>query len=516
MARKRQLLATCIAAAHCLLFLLLGQVFIPRLGVEADEAVFANPFFAPRDELRTLQIGHSHFPLMVMDYIGTFKTLIYRPMVRTFEMNVWTLWEPMLAAGGLTIWLFYLLLRRSAGERAALAGCSLLAFDSIFLLTTCFDWGPVALRHLLVTAGMLFLVMFAQTRKDLWLMAGFCSFGLAMWDKAVAVWMLSGIVLAGALVFWRQIRPLITRSRITVAALAFLLGSLPLVVYNARSHGSTLRNEDHAGSGNVQDKALILLETLRGQGLFGYLTAEDADTPEPHHPERALQRTAFQVTDWMHHPRHSLMLYGLILAIVLAPFAGSAARRGVAFALVAMGIAWTGMVLSGGGGAVHHTILLWPLPALAMAVAFAGASRRFGLAGLALVVVLLAASQFAVTSEYYVQMVRNGATGSWTDAIFPLAESVKAPPAKQVFCVDWGILEGLRFLSKGRLPLRQAYGAIAKAEAAAMVSDPANIFIGHTKNAFTAESGYSRQVLTVISDGYGRPTFEVFRFAPRL
>ncbi|HUA21194.1 MAG TPA: glycosyltransferase family 39 protein [Bryobacteraceae bacterium] len=514
-----------LAVLQCAVFLLLGQAFVPRLGVEADEAVFAGPFFAPRDNLRTIQLGHSHFPLMVMDYIGTFKTLLYQPVVRTLRMNVWVLREPVLLAGALTIWLFYLLLRRCAGERAALAGCSLLAFDSVFLLTTCFDWGPVALQHLLLTAGMFFLVVFAQTRRDWWLMAGFFTFGLAMWDKAVAAWMLSGIAVAGVAVFGRQIRSLISRRRAAISVVALLMGCLPLILYNVRTKGSTFRSDNHAGAGNVSDKALILLETLRGEGLFGYLTAEDSQTPRPHPPEGLFQRAAFGVSECVHHSRHNWMLYGLVLAVLLAPITGAGARRAILFSVSAMAITWSEMVLVGGGGAVHHAILLWPLPALMMGVIFAGASRQFGRASLAAVVILLAASQLAVTNEYYVQMVRNGARASWTDAIFPLANYAKATPARQVFCLDWGMLEGLRLLSDGRLPLRQGYGGITKAEAAAMVADPSNIFVGHTQNAeivrgnaeeliqFASESGYSRRLLAVISDSYGRPEFEVFRFA---
>jgi len=49
----------------------------------------------------------------------------------------------MLVAGAASIWLFYRLLRRIAGERAAVIGSTLLAADSLYLLTTCFDWGPV-------------------------------------------------------------------------------------------------------------------------------------------------------------------------------------------------------------------------------------------------------------------------------------------------------------------------------------------------------------------------------------
>ena len=35
--------------------------------------------------------------------------------------------------------------------------------DSLYLLTTVFDWGPVALQHLLTVGGILLLVGFYQT-----------------------------------------------------------------------------------------------------------------------------------------------------------------------------------------------------------------------------------------------------------------------------------------------------------------------------------------------------------------
>lgn len=58
---------------------------------------------------------------------------------------------------------------------------------------------------------------------------------------------------------------------------------------------------------------------------------------------------------------------------------------------------------------------------------------------------------------------------------------------------------------------------------AAAVSDPDHIFVGHTKNfeffpsgemiVKAAEAqGYRQEMLTVIPDSWGRPTYEVYRF----
>src|SRR5205085_8618267 len=128
-----------------------------------------------------------------------------------------------------------------AGERAAVIGCGLLAVDSLYLVTICFDWGPVALQHLLLIAGMLLLVKFYQERGALALAAGCFLLGLAMWDKALAIWALIGIGIAGIFTFPRQILGAITLRRVVISVLALGLGALPLLIYNVKQHWVTFR-----------------------------------------------------------------------------------------------------------------------------------------------------------------------------------------------------------------------------------------------------------------------------------
>ncbi|MDR3700506.1 MAG: hypothetical protein P4L56_12760 [Candidatus Sulfopaludibacter sp.] len=181
---------------------------------------------------------------------------------------------------------------------------------------------------------------------------------------------------------------------------------------------------------------------------------------------------------------------------------------------------------------------MWPLPVAIVAVSFGAASRRIGRAGLPVVMavaLVLMVSHFLVTNEYYYQMTRNGAGSvSWTDAIFPLNDALKTVPADYIFCVDWGILDSLRLLSHGKLKLREGSYPVTNPELTAAdrdaivrrVSDPEAIFIGRVRPVevfegvteklvrIAADGGYSRQMITAIHDGFGRPIFEVFRFVP--
>ena len=224
---------------------------------------------------------------MLSTYNGTLKSLIYAAVFRIFTPGAAATRVPVLLLGVLTIWLFYLLLRRISCKPAAVAGCLLLATDSVFLLTTVFDWGPVALQHLLLVAGLFLLMRFYQEgprKKDAALAGGAFLLGLAMWDKALAVWMLSGIGVAGVLTFPRQILAVTTKRRVAIAALAFTLGALPLLIYNAANRGGTFLGNYTRESGSIASKARMLRDTARGVGLLGLMFFEDWQTPAPHQP----------------------------------------------------------------------------------------------------------------------------------------------------------------------------------------------------------------------------------------
>jgi len=519
-----------LAYAAVLFYLLTGMPFLRHLGLENDEALFASPLFAPKAWHYKIRLFHSDFPLLLMSYLGTLKTFIYKPLFRWFGTGILVTRVPMLLAGALTVWLFYLFLRRIAGERTALIGCWLLAADSLFLLTSCFDWGPVALQHLLTVGGLLLVVHFYQERREFSLFAAFLLFGLAVWDKALALWLLTGCGLAAILTLRRQILDTLNLRRLGLAVAGFCVGASPFLIYNVTHHFDTLRENATRDFSDIPGRARLLLNTLDGQGMFGWFIQEDADTPKPHLPSDGFEKLSADLSAIAGHPRTGLMIYGLILALLLAPLARGPELRAILFALIAATAAWLQMATTrGAGGSVHHVILLWPMPAMLVAVSLGAASRRLGKAGLpavAAVVVLLAGSDLLVTNEYYAVMLRNGGSVTWTSAVFTLSGYMKSQQATNVFCVDWGIMDSLRLLNRGRLPLRWG-GDEPDSELASLLADPGSIFLGHAAGrevfpgktaALTARAarlGFSREVMAEIGDSFGRPMYEVFRFHPQ-
>jgi hypothetical protein len=318
--------------------------------------------------------------------------------------------------------------------------------------------------------------------------------------------------------------------------LAFALGALPLIIYNADEKLATFRSNMARDTSNIPGKARLLMETADSGGLFGWMVNEDWQAPAPHQPEGWVQQASAHISSLAGHPRHNLMLYAFALALLLAPLARGDALRAILFALIAMAVAWGQMaVTANAGGSVHHTILLWPFPEMVIAVSFAAASRRLGRAGIpsvAAVLLVLMVSGALVTNEYYSLMLRNGGSQNWTDAIFKLADYMKGVPSKGIYCADWGIMDSLRLLNRGKLPLNVGTDPIRKPELSAddraylerMISEPGHVFIAHTKDyeffegvnakllKYAAESGYERAMLAVIPDGWGRPVYEVYHF----
>jgi hypothetical protein len=544
----------------CSFFVLTGMTFLRHLGIENDEALFATAFYAADgDGVYSYRLGRHRLPLMLLSYLGTLKSWLYRPILSGFGPGVVSLRLPVLLAGAASLWLFYQLLERVAGHRAAAVGLALLAADTVYLLTSMFDWGPVALQHLLLVAGMLLVVHFWQRtappagkkiiphwrrasppvtvrtelRNALLLAGAFFLFGLALWDKALAIWSLSGVAIATLIVFPRQLFARVTLFRLAVAIGGLSLGALPLLLYNIHSHGGTLSGNATYESDRLAQKGETLLDTFRGTGLFDFLTMPDWQTASPHAPAGWFDRTSASLANLAGHPHSDLFLYAFCVALLLAPFVRGTDLRAMLFCLIVLLVAWLQMALTTGtGGGLHHTILLWPLPEAIVAISFAAASRRLARLGpplLVIVLMVVIGSDGLLLNEYYRTTVRNGGANVWTDAIFPLHTDLEEMSTRYIFCLDWGYLDTLRVLSRNRLPLRVASVPEEPSETerrtfSEWVAHPDDVFVAHTRAfeiypgmsarlvRFAAAAGYRKESLQTISDSNGRPRFEIFRF----
>jgi len=220
---------------------LAGLPFLQSAGLHYDASYELTAFYDCSNAVQKAQVFGREVPVMIIPYLGAFKAWLYQPLLRYLDVTPFALRLPTLLVGAGSVWIFFVLLERVSGRRAAIAGALLLATDSSFVLATSFDFGPVVFLHFLLLSGSLLLLLFDRTRSLSYLGVGFFLFGLGLWDKALFIWMLTGLGAAALVVFPSRLRALLSPARVMVAAMCLCLGASPLIYYNVISRGATLR-----------------------------------------------------------------------------------------------------------------------------------------------------------------------------------------------------------------------------------------------------------------------------------
>ncbi len=520
-------------------FLLAGLLLVPYPGVENDEALFSNGIYAAGTVTEAhMRLFGKPVATMIMSYIGALKAWVYAPIFAVWAPSAWSLRVPVLVIGAVAVWLFFLFLRRAAGQRAALFGAALLATDVTFLLTTTFDWGPVAFQHLLFLGGMVLVLRFYQEDSEAALAGAFLLFGLLVWDKALALWMLSATTVAGVIVYHRQMWRVFTWRRLAVAAGACLLGSLPFVAYNLATGFRTFQDK-HYTLADLPLETVVMRGTLDGSVMAGFLIDYASPIPPPANAW-GVRAASLGVAAALHHPRYSLLPLALVLALVGGVLAwwvkpdavwlpgraglrtrgptsssaspesrgagpGGPARSGtsalhsdaaskarlLAFFAIAFAIAWFQMIITAEAGAsAHHTILVWPHVIGFVAVGLAALADRFPRAGAwtaRIVVLAVVVSNVLLWNTYFAGLIRFGPGPMWSDATYPLADRLREAQPGIVYAADWGMGDTLRMFLQGRIPMgnaiepfyRDTLDPVERAHVVKRLEQPGAVFVSY-------------------------------------
>jgi len=495
-------------AAILVLFIASALLFVSRPGIEADEALVANP---------ALYSWHS-IPLMDMSYLGALKSWFYLSLFSFVKPGAVSLRVPTVILGAVAIWLFFLLLDRTVGRRAAWIGAVLLATDSMFVILEAIDYGPNALHFVLKLGAMLLLVRFHRQGWAGALAGAFFLLGAGLWDKAIFAWVLIGLTLATVLVFPKDLWRHCTIRNLAIAAASLMVGALPLVSYNIARPLDTFKANRNMTNDPLAHKAILLERTANGAVLFGFFTSLQP-APRSGEAKTWLQKSSRAISEVTRHRTENFTIEAFLIAC-LGVFA-SASRKAVLFGILACAGTWVPMVLTAGAGAAaHHVILLWPFQFLTIAAALAAIPWPWIAAAATLAI---GASNLAVTNEYYWELIANGPDIRWTDAVYPLERRLETLRSPNIYIVDWGILETLNLLSDNTMPFGTPDWTNTQT-LRKIVSDPRAAFVAHTAvysyfpqqrallEDAAASEGYEEVPIEIIYDRNGRATFDVFRF----
>ncbi len=518
------------------LLLALGFIFlacsgISRLGIQTDEALFAGAIYPPFPEQRCIQVFGLQVPLMVFDYIGSLKSALYVPIFAMFGVSATTVRIPAILIGAATILICFVLMQRLLGARAAWIAALLLAADPMFLLTVRGDWGPVALQIALKAAALLALVRFGETLRPRWLAAGFFFLGLGLWDKALFVWSLVGLAGGGGALFARRIAGLVTRGRALTAILAFLAGCSPLLVYNVRNDWVTFRGNSGLSLKDSGKKLRVLHMTLSGEALRGYMARAEPGGFE-REPSGTLESASVRLATSKALPRSNflphLLLPCLLLVVLVRGTHGGASR----FFLAAGLITWLMMLITHhAGGAVHHTILIYPFPQMFIGAVLSSLAekRRVMKSLISVAVGIVACSGIATTLTYYADEFRFGGTPVWSDAFYGAMHSVRESGTDRVCLLDWGFYDNTRLFLRGRVGLCTPNPAGSEQDANSTREElrmPNSVYVAHVPGEelvpgsaqrfleFAAAEGYEPAGRKVFRDRTGRPVIETFTMQP--
>ena len=520
-------------------FILLAASHIDLPGIYYDEVIQVAPAlrFVKGDaiksqvsELDNTAIGFDghRLPLMTMGYIGAVKTIAFVPIAATLTLGPRSIRYFTILIGALALLAIAGFARRFLGPAAAALAVVFLATDPSYLICCRTDYGPTVFMMALKGVALWQLIIWWQTGKSWPLYRAALAIGLGVYDKTNFLWIVIALAGAAFLLEPRFIARL-TRRQAVCACGFFIVGCLPLVIYNRHWPPATL-------------------VALQSQNHY---EAKEARAPQSFEEveRRLIQRTTvfaslFTAKSVMYvrdlpPPRIVIMPFAVFAAsfITLVCYAFRRLRRRwrrEMFLLLATFFILLLATLTPGAFKIHHLILAYPFPHLLVAtivVRFARQCYRLraplGAIASAAVVCICAFAPVTASMLRYRQIMvglqRTGGTDNWSDGIYALDSWLEThDPGQPVVSADWGIEPPLAVLSQGRLNCVDLWLAQNATAYQSFFNVPGTRYVLHAPESTNfPESreiflegararGLQTKLVDTVADRTGRPTLLVY------
>lgn len=538
-----------LAIGAILIYLMLALYQLNLPGLYYDEALDAVPAMQvllghPLDIAASFNLFDREWPLMIMPYVGPTTSYLLLPGFSLFGSSVFVLRLTNIFIGALTLLLVWSFYRRFLDVRAATLCVWLLAVNPTFVFWT--RVGAMVSLPLLplaiITLWSLWLWHVKGSPAYLYL-ATFC-LGLGITTKILFIWLAVGLALSWFVLeapLWLRRNHLdrgrFSPRRITcsfgLASVIFLLGSLPLWIYNFRDAG-TLRTifanltiTQLYGVNNLD-----LLNNLKIVFFKDFPTLLDGTWWSSHYGGFYINRfavPAFLISSvtlpftmyWdkiVYSPRRLFFLYFLTISIV----------------------AQSAVTVSSLGAT--HLMILWPMPQAIIATALFGwkvflshkysSQTRIWTVFATSIATVLVLAELLTTIRYHQEIQRTGGTGAFSDAIYELADDLSQVENTPIIALDWGFRRSLQFLTLDRVNPEERFHFGPQPDTATeifinwRVTQGSALYLLHTPKA-TAFSGHRelfeeaayrhRLVPTLWKRYYQRdrqPVIEVFSLKP--
>lgn len=196
------------------LFLTLSCWYLNLPGLNFDECLGAAPAvkFLYGSNCEPMQIDPSvihifgrPLPVMIMPYISGLKTLLHIPFYATFGVSTVSTRLMPVTLVALSIWIFYLTVKRAKDARTATLSSLLFAVHPVTVFYMTRDITPVAIAVLCLSIIFYGLYRWKDDRKNVHLTIIAFFSGLGVSHKVDFIWMLLSLLPAFLMVY--QIKP---------------------------------------------------------------------------------------------------------------------------------------------------------------------------------------------------------------------------------------------------------------------------------------------------------------------
>ena len=541
-----------LIAAGLIVFLALALYQIQLPGLHYDEAREAGlPALQilqglPVDAFRGagIRIGPVLIPLMLVDYIGATNVALALPFLTIGGPQVAALRALPVSLSVIALLLLYAFARQVYNWRVAAAAFLLLAVNPSFVFWSRQGIFVTSTIIPLSLGAALCLVRWYRQGSRLCLWLGMFLLGLGLYTKFIFLWVIVAYAIAFALFEGPRLLKAIHRRQVSAlpyplgwpeiggAALAFLAGLAPLILYNLQTGGtfnvigqnlttSYYGTNNLAFWQNLNTRWTQLVAVLTGGHLW-YLGG------------------IFENMLW---------LYVVVAALFAAAIALALRRgRGIRRALLPWLMCAVILLLSCFTLSAlwpTHFAILAPWPPLALAVSLDLVSERlrhlttkargvtketppvsegFAASGATsllawlpwLLVALLILLDVRLDMAYHQALARSGGLAGHTSAIYDLAAGLDARGLAAPVAMDWGMAAQVEFLTAGRVRPVEIFGYDWNVDEAfgqrlrSFLDNPDSVYIFHSP----AETVFPRREAfdaLVSSRGQTTTTEEVYR-----
>jgi 4-amino-4-deoxy-L-arabinose transferase-like glycosyltransferase len=487
-------------------------------GVPAMQWVTGQPVETFRSS--GIRIAGKVFPIMVTDYIGALNVYLLLPAFALLGSTVFALRLVPVLFAALTLLLTYWLARELFGRRVAILTALLLAVNPSFIFWSRQGVFVTSITATIAVASLLCWLHWHRERRAGYLYGGAFLFGFGLYVKLLFLWVVVALV-ATVLLFRLpslrkgiRLRRALHRLQVRhwiVALVFFLLGILPLIIYNIQTEGTLRTLIDNLTSTYYGGSNLAFAENLATRleqfkvvlngGHLWYLGGIYANDLYPLFFIGAGLISVLLVVlkarrEWRRVTFPFLMLFFVLLAScftvsdlwfthysILVPFLPMAI-------VVTLDLLARYAVPAVAGQEGNEVNQLWRFVPGVVIV---------------LVVVVLGAKDLQVDLDYHRALTRSGGYAAHSDASYELARSLQARGVSSPLAMDWGIDATVQFLTSGMVNPIEIFGYEWEAgqafneRLASFLPNPDSVYIFHSEEetVFRRRAAFDDQVAAV-------------------